>query len=206
MNVTFDVFGDQGRQGNTDRRNPVASRTVLTICFCLLCVTACTPDMRLAGEGSLFGTLPGGEFILHQDITIAPGRRRMSFQDGSPAYAYGEFYPHCELVLPEIREEPQIIPAGRYRIGRVIGQTHYVLRPRQNPVLLAAKGAGHNLLASDTGEWIMEAYHISLHAETSAHRLTLVCGGAYNFPYDARYPTLAEMHHSLGDYATLKLP
>jgi hypothetical protein len=174
--------------------------------ICLLCMTACIPGYRLPGEGNLFGALPGSEFILHRDITVAPGRVRMSFQDGTPAYAYGEFYPHCDLVLPEIREESQIITAGRYRIGRVIGQTHYVSRPRQNPVLLVAKGAGHNLLASDTSEWIMEAYHMSLHAETLPNRLTLICGGAYNFPYDARYPTLAEMRRSLGDYATFKLP
>ena len=184
----------------------MVSRTVLTMWICLLCVAACTPGDWLPGERSLFGVLRGGEFILHREITIAPGRVRMSFQDGTPAYAYGEFYPHCDLVLPEIREESQIIPAGRYRIGRVIGQTHYVSRPQQAPVLLAAGGDARNLLASDSGEWIMFAYHMSLHAETPPERLTLICGGAYNFPYYVKYPSLTEIRESLGDYATLELP
>lgn len=181
-------------------------RTVLTIWFSLLCVSACTPGNRLSGEGNMFRALPGGEFILYEEITIAPGRVRMSFQDGAAAYAYGEYYPHCDLVLPEITEEPQIIPAGSYRIGRVIGQTHYVSSPQQYPVLLAATGDGRSLLASDTGEWMMFAYHMSLHAETPPKRLTLVCGGAYGFPYYVKYPSLAEMQASLGEYATLKLP
>lgn len=181
-------------------------RTFITMC-CLLCVTACTHGNWLPGERSLFGVLRGGEFVLHREVTIAPGRVRMSFQDGAPAYAYSEYYPHCELVLPEIREEPQIIPAGRYRIGQVIGQTHYVSRPRQDSMLLAVAGDARNLLASDAGaEWIMLAYYISLHAETPPERLTLICGGAYNFPYNVKYPSLVEIRHSLGDYGTFKLP
>jgi hypothetical protein len=154
----------------------------------------------------MFRALPGGEFILHEEITIAPGRVRMSFQDGAAAYAYGEYYPHCDLVLPEITEEPQIIPAGSYRIGRVIGQTHYVSRP-QGPVLLAAAWGGSNLLASSSDSfWYMFAYHMSLHAETPPEQLTLICGGAYDFPFYVKYPSLAEMQASLGEYATLKLP
>jgi hypothetical protein len=179
---------------------------VLILCCCLLAVTACTPGNWLPGEHSLFGVLRGGEFTLHREITIAPGQVRMIFQDGAPAYGYSEFYPHCDLVLPAISDEPQTIPAGQYRIGRVIGQTHYVSRPRQDPVLLAAAGGGRNLLASDSGEWIMFAYHMSLHAETPPERLTLICGGAYNFPYYVKYPSLTEIRESLGDYATLKLP
>lgn len=179
---------------------------ILIWCCCLLAVTACTPGNWLPGEHSLFGVLRGGEFVLHREITIAPGRVRMSFQDGTPAYAYGELYPHCDLILPAISKEPQIIPAGRYRIGRVFGQTHYVSRPPQGPVRLAMAGEPRNLLASDSDEWIMFAYHMSLHAETPPERLTLICGGAYNFPFYVKYPSLEEMRLSLGDYATLELP
>lgn len=183
-------------------------RNVIIIWFCLLSVSACTPGNWLSGEGNMYRALPGGEFILHEEITIAPGRVRMSFQDGTPAYAYGEYYPHCDLVVPAISEQPQIIPAGSYRIGRVIGQTHYVSRPQAGPVLLAAgRGAGDYLLASDSGpDWYMFAYHMSLHAETPPERLTLICGGAYDYPFYVKYPSLAEMQASLGEYATLKLP
>ncbi len=180
-------------------------RSVVIMCFCLVSVTACTLVNRLPGEGSLFRTFSGGEFILHEEITIAPGRVRMSFQEGTPAYAYGEFYPHCDLVLPAISEQPQVIPAGSYRIGRILGQTHYVVRPRE-PVQLAAADGVDGLLADASSEWIMLAYHMSLHAETPPERLTLICGGAYNFPYYAHYPSLEEIRHSLGEYGTFKLP
>lgn len=182
-------------------------RTILITGFCLLSVTACTPGSRQSGEGNMFRALPGGEFVLHKAITIAPGRVRMSFQGGAPAYAYGEFYPHCALVLPEISAEPQIIPARSYRIDRVVGQTHYVSRPQSGPLLLAAARGGNVLLASDPGpDWYMFAYHMSLHAETPPERLTLVCGGAYDYPFYVKYPSLAEMQASLGEYATLNLP
>ncbi len=178
-------------------------RKVLTTGYCLLLVTACIPGSRLPGVDSLYHALPGGEFVLHTEFTITPGRVRVSFQDGSPAYGYDEAYPHCDLVLPTISEEPQLIPARSYRIGRIIGQTHYVSRPLQ---LAAAQGTRGLLLADAGEEWIMNAYHITLHAETPPERLTLVCGGAYNYPFYARYPTLADMQASLGKYATIRLP
>lgn len=178
-------------------------RNLLTTGFCLLLLAACIPGSRLSGEDNPFHALPGGEFVLHTEFTITPGRVRVSFQDGSPAYGYDEAYPHCDLVLPTISEEPQVIPARSYQIGRIIGQTHYVSRLQQ----LAAAQDTHGLLLSDAGEeWIMNAYHITLHAETPPERLTLVCGGAYNYPYYARYPVLADMRASLGKHATLKLP
>lgn len=180
-----------------DRRNQVVLRTILITGFCLLSVTACTLGSWLSGEGNMFRALPGGEFILHEEVTIAPARVRMSFQDGTPVYGYNSNYPHCDLVLPAISEQPQIIPAGNYRIGRVIGHTHYVSRPQAGPLLLA----------SDSGDdWYMFAYHISLHAETPPEDLMLVCGGAYDYPYYAKYPSLEEMQAALGEYATLRLP
>jgi len=177
----------------------------MTIVCCLLSMTACSLVDRLPGEDSLYHSLPGSEFILHREITIRPGQLRMSFQDGTPAYGYSEFYPHCDLVLPVISKEPQIIPAGRYRIGSVMGRTHYVERP-QGPVQLAAADGVNGLLADSSSEWYMFAYHMSLQSETSATRLQLICGGAYNYPYYVRYPSLAEIQQSLGDYGTLKLP
>jgi len=185
----------------------VIFRNVLTTGFCVLFVAACIPGSRLSGEDNLFHALPGGEFILHEEITIRPGRVRKSFQDGSPTYGYDEAYPHCDLVVPEISEEPQIIPARSYRIGRIIGQTHYALRPQRGPLRLAAAQGGSGLQLSNGGEgWIVKAYYIALHAETPPERLTLICGGAYDYPFFARYPGLVEIQTSLGKYATLKLP
>lgn len=35
--------------------------------------------------------------------------------------------------------------------------------------------------------------------------LILSCGGAYNYPFRARYPSLQEIQAALGDYANISL-
>jgi hypothetical protein len=117
------------------------------------------------------------------------------------AYGYSEYAPHCELQVALIREESQTVPAGTYRIGRVVGITHYVNRP-ESGILLAAAG-DFDLRADTTSEWYMFAYHMSLESSSAPAGLTLICGGAYNYPFYVRYPTLEEMRRSLGSYATL---
>jgi hypothetical protein len=157
---------------------------------------------RQAGEGSLFRTLSGGEFVLHRDVSIRAGVAHTSFQDGTMAYGYSEFKPHCELQVAEIGEEPLTIPAGTYRIGRVLGITHYVTRPGEGVLLLAAAG-DYRLQVDATSEWYMFAYHMPLRSPTAPDGLTLICGGAYNYPYYVKYPSLLEMQQSLGRYGTI---
>jgi hypothetical protein len=178
-------------------------RLVFPLLFAVLCLTACQNGMNTRIGDSLFQQLSGAEFILHRDIKIAPGRVRVVFQGGVLAHAASEFEPHCELEVREIREAPQIVAAGNYRIGKVRGMTHYVMRP-DSPLRLAA--AGDLRLASDSSsEWYMSAYHMTLHSDRHQQAPTLICGGAYNYPFHAGYPGLQAMQAALGDYATLRL-
>ena len=179
-------------------------RTLVTLLLSLL-VAACQPVERLVGEGSMFRRLSGGEFILHRDISIRAGVAHTSFQDGAVAYGYNEFYPHCELQVAEIGAEPQTIPAGTYRIGRVLGITRYVTRPKAG-IMLAAAGDFYLPVDDSGSEWYMFAYHMLLHSPTAPDGLTLVCGGAYNYPFYVKYPSLQEMLWSLGPYGTINLP
>ena len=54
-------------------------------------------------------------------------------------------------------------------------------------------------------DWIMDTYWMRLRSEEHEDPPVLICGGAYNLPFYARYPTLQEIRDSLGDYATLTL-
>ena len=152
---------------------------------------------------SLFRSVPGSEFILRADVVIPPGQIRASFQGGQRVNGAGEFEPRCELEVRDFAEEPQTISAGTYRIVAVRGLDRYVNRPGEN-IQLAAAGALQ--LASDTSsEWYMRTYHMTLQAEMQAAAPVLVCGGAYNYAFYVRYPTLQEMRVALGDYAELSL-
>jgi hypothetical protein len=164
---------------------------------------ACQVGLNVRAGGALFHELSGAEFILHRDLTITPGHVRVMFQDGVLAHAASEYEPHCEIEVMKLSEVPQTVPAGRYRIARVRGDIHYVRQPQPRPMLAAL---GDLTLATDSSsEWYMHAYHMTLHSDTHPEAPILICGGAYNYPFHAAYPSLEEMQAALGEYATLKL-
>ena len=143
--------------------------------------------------------------ILPVFVSIQPGTVRVIFQQGAMRNGASELQPRCELEVRRILETPQTIPAGSFRIGKVRGMQRFV-RQQSGRVMLAAAGDAF-LLADDTSnEWYMYTYRMQLMPDQSQEEApTLVCGGAYNFAYYARYPTLQEMREALGDHATLTL-
>jgi hypothetical protein len=177
---------------------------LLTLPVVLLCLAACQSGALPRPGETLFEQLSGGQFTLHRDITIAPGRVRIIFQAGTAGYGASEYKPRCELEVRDILATPQTIPAGSYRIGKVRGMQRYVGRPAEN-IMLAAVGDAIRLADDTSNEWYMYTYRMQLLNEQQVDAAMLVCGGAYNFAFYARYPTLQEMRDSLGDYATLSL-
>jgi hypothetical protein len=178
-------------------------RAKLAIFPLLLILTACQ-SLLPADNNLLFRELPGGSFVLHRDVSIAPGRTQIVFQGGTAAHGASEFEPRCELEVRRLSETPQTIPAGNYRIGKVLGVVRYVRQP-PGKTLLAAAGDTIRLAGDDSNEWYMHTYRMQLISEEQPGAPVLICGGEYNFPFYARYPTLQEMRAALGDYATLSL-
>jgi len=176
--------------------------SILGLLPVLLLLTACQSGTFTRSEGTMFEQLSGGQFTLHRDITLAPGHVRVIFQGGIASYGASEYEPRCELEVRDILEQPQIIPAGSYRIGKVVGMHHYVDR-HPGSVMLAAAGETFRLADDTSNEWFMYSYRMQLLNEQQVEAPTLSCGGAYNFAFYARYPTLQEMQEALGDHATL---
>lgn len=179
-------------------------RPLLVILPLLLSLTACQSGGPARSESTLFAQLAGGQFILHRDVSIPPGRVRVIFQQGTAVPGASELQPRCELEVRDILETPQTIPAGSYRIGKVRGMQRFVNR-QDGKLLLAAMGEPVRLANEGDNQWYMYTYRIQLLSEQQDEAPTLACGGAYNFAFYARYPTLQEMRDSLGDYATLTL-
>jgi len=169
-----------------------------------LSLAACSAGMQVEGGQTLFRALPGSEFVLRVDIVIPPGQLRASFQGGKVSYGASEYEPRCELELRNFSEEPQTIHAGTYRIESVRGLDRYVLNPDENTLLAAA---GVLQIASDSGDsqWYMRTYHMKLQSDAHAEAPALICGGAYNFAFYVRYPSMEDMLAALGDYAVIKL-
>ena len=179
-------------------------RSVLLVLAATLSLAACRAGMQLSGGHTLFGALPGSEFILHADIIIPPGQLRASFQGGKLLNGASEFEPRCELELRNFSEEPQTIHTGTYTIGTVRGMDRYVLRPDEKMLVAAA---GILQLASDSGDsqWYMRTYHMKLQSDEQEEVPVLICGGAYDYAFYVRYPDLQEINAALGDHAVLKL-
>jgi hypothetical protein len=169
-----------------------------------LSLAACRAGMQVGGGHTLFRVLPGSEFILHADIVIPPGQLRASFQGGQLLNGASEFEPRCELELRDFSEEPQTIHAGNYRIDSVRGMDRYVLRPDEN-IMLAAAGGWQLATGGTDSQWYMRTYHMKLQSDVHAEAPALICGGAYNYAFYVRYPSMEEMLAALGDYAVLKL-
>ena len=150
--------------------------------------------------------IQGWTLELHQDVVIPSGRARVFFQEGRLVYAVNEYKPHCQLTVRALSEQPQDVHAGRFAIDRVFGTTdEFVSSDR---ILLAAAG---DTVVTDGGDgggerFLIFLYHMALHDDKQPHVTHLVCGGAAEMPFLARYPTLQDIHASLGNYATLILP
>lgn len=168
----------------------------------LLFLSACQSGALTRPSGLLFDQLRGGEFTLHRNMIVPPGRVRIIFQEGTASLGASEFQPRCELELSRLLDTPQTIPAGSYRIGKVRGLQRYVNRPAAGTLLAAADD---QLRIADDGSnfWYMYTYQMQLLSDQQPNAPLLICGGAYNYPFYARYPTLQEMRAALGDYATL---
>ncbi len=177
-------------------------RSIFLVLVTALLLTACNAGPQVGAGNSLFRTLPGSEFILHADIEIPPGLIRASFQGGKLLNGASEFEPRCELEIKNFSEEPQIIHAGTYTISKVLGMDRYVTRPDEN-VMLAA--AGVLQLVSDTSDWYMNTYQMTLQSDVYTDAPVLICGGVYSYGYDGSYPSLQEMLTALGSYAEIRL-
>ena len=144
---------------------------------------------------------------LHRDVAIPSGRTRVFFQGGRVLYAADEYQPHCQLTVRNLSDQPQTIHAGRFVIERVFGKVGETvssdsirLAASVTPALIADGGNGNG-----EGPQIY-TYHMKLKSEDQPHVTYLVCGGAADFPALADYPTLQDIHTSLGNLAGLVLP
>jgi len=150
--------------------------------------------------------IQGWHLELHKPVVIPAGRARVFFQEGRRVYAVNEYLPHCQLIVRDISDQPQDVQPGRFVIDRAFGSTdEFVSNDR---ILLAT--AGETVIADGGGgggeRFLIFLYHMKLHDDMQPHVTYLVCGGAAKEPFLARYPTLQDIHVSLGEYATLIRP
>ena len=171
-------------------------------------LSACGPMTIMDASTRSYIPIEGWILELHRDVAIPSGRTRVFFQAGRVLYAADEYQPHCQLTVRNLSDQPQTIHADRFVIERVFGKLGETVS--SDSVRLAAASATPVLIA-DGGNGNGEGpqiytYHMKLNSEDQPHVTYLVCGGAADFPALADYPTLQDIHTSLGNLAGLVLP
>ncbi len=186
-------------------RRSVLMTLLLVGCYCLC---ACGSLTIRDVEKQEFVPIERGILELHRDIVISPHRTRVFFQKGQIVYGVNEYDPHCQLRVRELSEEAQIVQSDRFSIDEAYGSVDEIVSSGDTQV---ASSVSANLFAGGgsgdgNGEMrLMYTYHMSLHSDRQPFVTYLVCGGAFEEPAFADYPTLQDIEVALGHYATLTL-
>jgi hypothetical protein len=177
---------------------------LLTVHWLLL---ACGPMTIKDEVTQSYIPLQGWVLELRQDVTIPPGRSRVFFQEGRLLYGVNEYKPHCHIIVREITDQAQTVRAGRFTIENVYGRDGEVV---MNDLIRLAAVGSTDIMAdggNGNGEGLkIYSYFMRLHSDNQPQVTYLACGGVADYPAFADYPTLQDIHTSIGDYAVLLPP
>jgi hypothetical protein len=185
-------------------------RHAVGVILTVLLLAACGPLVIRDDARREFVPLRNGVMELHRDVDIPPERARVFFQRGQLQPAASEYHPHCELTVRNLVDKVQTIRADRFIVTGVTADTVYVASSENvviavNVDIQLTSGGGGGDGSGDGEGRQMKAYVFRLHSDGQPDVLSLVCGGAFDIPARAARPSLQEIAHALGDYATLVL-
>jgi hypothetical protein len=175
-----------------------------------LLLAACGP-LSIRNEATReYVPLRDASLELHRDVVVPPGRARVFFQDGVAQPAINEYRPHCELTVSHLADQPQTIHADRFTVERVTADNLRVVASGDVVVAVMAdfqlaSGAGGGDGGGNGEGRLMKIYTLYLNSDRQPDVLSLVCGGAFNYPALALRPSLQDIETALGGYATLQL-
>jgi hypothetical protein len=172
-------------------------------------LAACGPLVIRDDARKEYVPLRSAVLELHRDVDIPPERTRVFFQDGQVQSGLDEFRPHCELTVRNLLDQPQTVYSDRFLVTRVLADTVQVATAGNvvisvNVDIQLSSGGGGDSGGDGDGRQ-MKTYIFQLHSDRQPDVLFLVCGGAFDLPAQAARPSLQQIEHALGDYATLLL-
>jgi hypothetical protein len=183
------------------------NKLVFIVVTLSLLVSACTSTL-FATLGPGLYTIPTGSIIkLNQPLTIRPQRVTTGVQYGKPTIAVNPYEPHCKFEVNTIAEETITLPAGDYRITRVVrySDPFYSRKPiAKKMVASSSEPAAWLAMASPDSDWY---YTTVFRLESTAHPdvRQLVCGIFFPSGFQARDITLEEFEALAGDVMTLQV-
>jgi hypothetical protein len=180
---------------------------ILTLCLSLL-VSACTSIPLTASDPGLNTIRTGSILKLNQPLTIPALKVRTSIQNGEATASVDPSEPYCEIEINTILETSTTLPAGDYKITRVLQYEYPFSSVKPDSKKMVAS-------ASETTAWesLAMASPDSFWHYTTAFRLEsnlhpdirqLECGTVFDSGYFARHITIREFEILAGDVMTLQ--
>jgi hypothetical protein len=170
----------------------------------LFLLQACGPLTIRDAATKTHVPIGSGSLELHREVRFPRERTRVFFQDGELVPTLNEFKPHCQLEIGPLRDEVQTVRPDRFEISRISTRIDPVVMLQ--PVRLAAVGMRVGAFSGDGGVTRQtQVFLFRLHSERQPQVRQFNCGGAFEDPGLAQWPTLQDIARALGDYATLHL-
>jgi hypothetical protein len=172
----------------------------------LFLLQACTPLTIRDTTTNAYVPMQTGSLELHREVSFPAERTRVYFQDGELVPTLNEFKPHCQLEISPLRDEVQTVRPDRFEITRISTRIDPVVM--MQPVRLAALGMGVGAFFGGVDGGVTrqaQVFLFRLHSERQPQVRQLNCGGAFEDPGLAKWPTLQDIARALGDHATLRL-
>ncbi len=179
--------------------------TSIVLLVPLFLLQACGPLTIRDSATNTYVPIGSGSLELHREVSFPRERTRVFFQDGEILSSINEFKPHCQLEINPLRDEVQTVQPDRFEITRISTRIDPVVM--MQPVRLAAVGMGVGAFFGGVDGGVTrhtQVFLFRLHSERQPEVRQLNCGGAFDDPGLAEWPTLQDIARALGDYATLR--
>lgn len=166
-----------------------------------LAAAGCAAPAVVDEQSRLYPPPVGTVIELHKDLTVAPDSARVTIQRGAVAAAVHPFDIWCQLEVDDVFPVEQIVRADTFTVYKVSRETDQVVM-RGALQMVAGTDSSYGGGSSD----VTQIWHLWLKSTLQPNVRRLSCGGSFEPPHDAEYPSLIEIRAALGEVATLRLP
>lgn len=168
--------------------------------FAALLAQGCAAPTIVDENSHLYPPPVGTEIVFNTDVPIRPDRARATIQRGAIAPAVHPFDIWCQLEVRDVMPVEQTVRADTFTLHKVSRETTQVVQI-DPPQRVASAGVDGGSYSDVTQIW-----HLWLSSPRQPNVRRLSCGGVFDSPSRAQYPSVLEIRAALGPVATLRLP
>ena len=183
----------------------------LTGLILIILLSSCAIPQHAGKQKNYFSDTPAGSILrVNHPVTIPANEARVSLQFGKQVslQQLDKWEPYCQLVVRTLSREAVQIPAGDFRITRVVRDEEPFTRLKNTRrVMIASTDDNLSFLyessASPNYTWLITTY-MSLQSNEYSDIYRLICGQVWD-GYTSRRLYIDEFKEAAGDFLTIKM-